>query len=82
MEAFTGNTELKTFKPLPVTPLIISNGPDHAISTAGSFTISGKSQARLKYLLDMRWMEKYTLPASRRRSVFRLLRDAGRRSRL
>lgn len=82
MEAFTGNTKLKTFKPLPVTPLIISNGPDHAISTAGSFTISGRSQARLKYLLDMRWMEKYTLPASRRRSVFRLLRDAGRRSKL
>ncbi|TVQ09841.1 MAG: hypothetical protein EA364_13240 [Balneolaceae bacterium] len=80
IEALISGKDLKTFKPLPVTPLIISNGPDHAIFTAGRFTVIGKSQAILKYMLDMRWMEKYTLPASRRRSVIRLIRDARRRS--
>jgi NADH dehydrogenase FAD-containing subunit len=82
IEALIGGKNLKPFKPLPVTPLIISNGPDHAIFTAGGFSISGKSQAILKYMLDMRWMEKYTLPASRRRSVIRLIRDARRRSKI
>jgi NADH dehydrogenase FAD-containing subunit len=69
-------TELKSYKPLPVTPLIISNGPDHAILTVGNFSFSGKSEAILKYMLDMHWMEKYTLPPPRRRSKFQLLRDA------
>ncbi|MFU8862154.1 MAG: hypothetical protein ACNA8K_17240, partial [Cyclonatronaceae bacterium] len=73
-------TEMKSYKPWLVTPLIISNGPDHAILTVGNFSISGKSQAVLKYMLDMQWMEKYTLPSSRRRSVFQLLRDARRRT--
>ncbi|MCA1801271.1 MAG: FAD-dependent oxidoreductase [Rhodothermaceae bacterium] len=74
--AWLDGTELKSYKPWPLTPLIISNGPDHAILTVGNFSLSGKSQALLKYMLDMHWMEKYTLPPSRRRSKFQLLRDA------
>lgn len=73
-------TAMKSYNPWPVTPLIISNGPDHAILTVGNYSFSGKSQAVLKYMLDMHWMEKYTLPSSRRRSRFQLFRDAMRRT--
>lgn len=70
---------LQDYKPYPLNPLIISNGPDDAMFTAKKFAFSGKSPAVLKYILDMKWLEKYTLKSEDRRSFFRLLKDGLKR---
>jgi NADH dehydrogenase FAD-containing subunit len=75
IEALLDGKPLHSFKPYPVNPLILSNGPDDAIFTAKQLCISGKSPAVLKYVLDMNWLEKYTLPADQRRGYIELIRD-------
>ncbi|MDX1592057.1 MAG: FAD-dependent oxidoreductase, partial [Balneolaceae bacterium] len=62
------NKSLEAFTPYPVNPLIISDGPDRALFTAADLCLTGRSAAILKYLLDMRWLEKYTKKPDSRRS--------------
>lgn len=80
IEALINGNTLESFRPYPVNPLIFSNGPDHAILTARRFCWAGRVPAILKYVLDMQWLEKYTLPADGRRSIPRLIRDGYRRT--
>jgi NADH dehydrogenase FAD-containing subunit len=80
IEALIDGNTLESFSPYPVNPLIFSNGPDHAILTVRRFCWAGRFPAILKYMLDMHWLEKYTLPAERRRSISRLIRDGYRRA--
>lgn len=80
IEALHDGKPLKKYRSYPINPLIISNGPDRAIFTAGRFSLSGKYFAVLKYVLDMHWMEKYTLPPSDRRSRVKLIRDGLQRA--
>ena len=60
---------LKSYKPYPVNPLIISNGNDDAIFTANGFCTRGKWASVLKFVLDVNWLEKYTRPKKNRRSL-------------
>ena len=53
---------LRSFKPYPVTPLILSTGTDEAMWTADGRWAHGRPLLRLKHLLDGRWMRKYTQP--------------------
>lgn len=80
IKAIVQDKPLSKFKPYPVNPLILSNGPDHAFYVIGKFVLSGRIFAILKYVLDMRWLEKYAKHTEQRRSDFRLLRDGYRRS--
>lgn len=66
---------LKFYKPYPVNPLIISSGNDDAIFTAGSYCSRGKWASVLKYILDINWLEKYTKPKNRRRSLLKLTKE-------
>ena len=79
IEALLDGEPLKKYRPYPINPLIISNGPDCAIFIAGRFSLSGKFFAVLKYVLDMHWLEKYTMPPSDRRSRIKLIRDGVQR---
>lgn len=81
INAFFEGRPLKPYKPYPVNPLILSNGPDHAFFTAKSFVSGGRPEAILKYAIDMKWLEKYTMPPERRRSFYQLMRDGEKRSR-
>jgi NADH dehydrogenase FAD-containing subunit len=74
------NKPLKAYSPYPVNPLILSDGPDRALFTAGDLCLSGRTPAILKYLLDMKWLEKYTRRPEERRSPLKLLKDGIRRS--
>lgn len=80
INALLAGKPLKPYKPYPLNPLIISNGSDDAMFIAKKTVFSGKSSAVLKYLLDMRWLEKYTLVSANRRSLYRLLTDGIKRS--
>ncbi|NBC26363.1 MAG: FAD-dependent oxidoreductase [Bacteroidetes bacterium] len=59
---------LSEFRPYPVNPLILSDGPDQAYYVIGKYVISGRLFAILKYVLDMRWLEKYSRQPERRRT--------------
>jgi NADH dehydrogenase FAD-containing subunit len=71
--------DMKPYKPVSITPLIMSDGPRNAIMVAGSYCLAGKTQSVLKYMLDMHWMEKYTLPGPARRTWLRLMTDGRKR---
>ena len=64
---------LQEYKPYPAHPLIISNGPDHAFFVLRRIMFDGRWAAILKHILDMNWLEKYTLPEDDRRSYSKLL---------
>ena len=74
------NRSLEVYTPYPINPLIISDGPDQALFTAADLCLTGRPTAILKYLLDMRWLEKYTKHSDNRRSWIRLIMDGIRRS--
>ncbi len=71
---------LKPFKPYPVNPLILSNGPNSAFFIMNRFVLEGRMFAVLKYILDMRWLDKYSRSTGERRSDFRLFRQGIERS--
>jgi len=76
LEAAILGRPLKKYRPYPINPLILSNGPDEAFMIMGKISFRGRFFSVLKHLLDMRWIEKYTKePASRR--PFRLLIKEG-----
>lgn len=75
---FTGEN-MQEYKPYAVSPLIISNGTTEGYFIAGKRGFSGRWAILLKYMLDMKWLEKYTRPPENRRSWGKLLRDALRR---
>jgi len=63
-----------------INPLILSDGPDSAFYILNSLVLKGRWAAILKYTLDMRWIEKYTKPQSKRRSFVKLFQDGIERS--
>lgn len=71
---------LKQYRPYPVNPLIISNGPDHAYFVLEKLILQGRWAAVLKHILDMNWLEKYTRLRDDRRSYKKLFWDGVRRS--
>lgn len=72
--------ELESYKPYPVNPLILSNGNNDAIFTANGFCSRGKWTSVLKFVLDMNWLEKYTEPRHKRRSLPKLLKAGYKRT--
>jgi len=72
--------ELKSYKPYPVNPLILSNGNSDAIFTANGFCSRGEWASVLKFVLDMNWLEKYTQPRHNRRSLPKLLNAGYKRA--
>jgi len=80
IELLLDGKPLKKYSPYPINPLIISDGPDRAIFIAAGYSITGRLQAVIKYVLDMKWLEKYTTARRGRRSVFRLFKDGLHRS--
>ncbi len=52
-------TGLRTFKPYPLAPLILSTGEDTALWTADGLWLKGRPFLRLKHAVDRRWMRKY-----------------------
>lgn len=51
--------KLRTFKPYPVSPLILSAGKKDAIWTAGNFWIHHPFMLYLKHFIDRRWIRQY-----------------------
>ena len=80
MRAALLNKPLNTYKPYFTNPLIISNGPDSAFYVMNKLTLQGRIYAILKYILDMRWLDKYTRIPENRRSVYRLLKEGLKRT--
>ncbi|MCC5913398.1 MAG: FAD-dependent oxidoreductase [Balneolaceae bacterium] len=80
MLALLKGEPLSRYKPYPINPLILSDGPDSAFFIAGNLVLNGRAFAVLKYLLDMRWLERYTKKPNDRRSDLTLIRDGIRRS--
>lgn len=72
--------KLTGYKPYVVNPLILSNGPDSAFFVIDSLVLKGKIYAVLKYMLDMRWLDKYTRKPAKRRSILQLLKEGVTRS--
>ncbi len=52
-------TELQTFRPYPLTPLILSTGTADGLWTAGSMWAAHPWLLRLKHGVDRRWMRPY-----------------------
>ena len=75
MDAILRGSALPAYKPWPATPLILSQGQSRGFFVSGKLVFSGRWCIILKYMLDMNWLEKYTLPRSERRSWFRLIYD-------
>lgn len=71
---------LTDYSPYLFNPLILSDGPDRAFYILNRFVSKGRWAAILKYVLDMRWLEKYTKPKLKRRSYIKLLQDGIERS--
>lgn len=74
------NKPLTNYKPYLTNPLILSNGPDSAFYVINNLTLKGRTFAILKYVLDMRWLDKYTRIPKNRRSVYRLFKEGLNRS--
>ncbi len=71
---------LKKYKPYPVNPLILSNGPDRAFMMIGKWSAGGRFYSILKHLLDMRWIEKYAKEPADRKSNCSLIKEGYKRS--
>jgi NADH dehydrogenase FAD-containing subunit len=78
--ALVDGKPLINFTPYPVNPLIISDGPDRAFYIVNELTVPGRISAVLKYVLDMKWLEKYTRIPEKRRSITRLVLDGFKRA--
>ncbi len=78
--ALHASQKLMTYKPWPVSPLIISDGACSGILVTPKLTLSGRWAATLKYMLDMNWLEKYTHKPEDRRSWSALYRDGRQHS--
>lgn len=76
MDATLRGSALPVYKPWPATPLILSQGQNRGFFVSGNLVFSGKWCIILKYILDMNWLEKYTLTRAERRSWLRLAYDA------
>ncbi len=56
----TSNEEsLKSFKPYPINPLILSTGQAEGIWVAGPTWIHGKMMLKLKHYIDRKWIRSY-----------------------
>lgn len=73
IEALHMGEKLLSYSPYPFNPLIISDGSDHAFYVLKKFAFYGRWAAILKYILDMKWLEKYTKPKPARRPLRELL---------
>ncbi|REL29146.1 hypothetical protein DYD21_14930 [Rhodohalobacter sp. SW132] len=71
---------LTNYKPYFTNPLIISNGPDSAFFIMNRWVLKGRMYAVLKYVLDMRWLDKYTKTPEQRKSDVKLFREGVNRS--
>jgi len=71
---------LTNYKPYFTNPLILSNGPDSAFFIMNRWVLKGRMYAVLKYVLDMRWLDKYTRKPANRRSDWQLLKEGVARS--
>lgn len=71
---------LRNYKPYRANPLIISNGPDSAFYIMNRLSLKGRAFAILKYILDMRWLDKYTRIPENRRSLYQLFKEGLNRS--
>lgn len=80
IKALHKSEALTDYSPYLFNPLIISDGPDRAFYILNRFVSKGRWASILKYVLDMRWLEKYTKPQSKRRSYINLLKDGIERS--
>jgi len=74
------NEPLTQYKPYFTNPLILSNGPDSAFYVMNQWVLKGRVYAILKYMLDMRWLDKYTRNPTQRRSYLKLLKEGIARS--
>ena len=54
---------LKSFRPYPITPLILSTGRPEGIWVAGSVWMANAAALRLKHYIDLTWMNQYRLPS-------------------
>lgn len=50
---------LRTFRPYPVAPLILSTGTPEGLFVAGRVWGHGRAALRLKHAVDLRWMDRY-----------------------
>lgn len=71
---------LAEYKPYYTNPLIISNGTESAFYVMNNIILKGRIYAILKYILDMRWLDKYTRIPKNRRSLFQLLKEGVNRT--
>lgn len=71
---------LRAYKPYPITPLILSNGPDRAIWISGRFVTAGSIPAILKTVVDHRWLDRYSRLRPERRSLLNLIQFAHHRA--
>lgn len=71
---------LTDYKPYFANPLILSNGPDSAFYIMNQWVLKGRMYAMLKYVLDMRWLDKYTRKPANRRSDMNLFKQGVKRS--
>ena len=53
-------TDLRSFTPYPIAPLILSTGEPTGLGVAGQLWVRGGPALRLKHLVDRRWMAKYS----------------------
>jgi NADH dehydrogenase FAD-containing subunit len=68
LESLHRGEALIDYSPYLINPLILSDGPDRAFYILNRFVSKGRWAAILKYVLDMRWLEKYSKPQVKRRS--------------
>lgn len=71
---------LKAYKPWKIAPLIISDGCENGYFVTSNKVYSGRWAIILKYMLDMKWLERYTKAPHERRSYVELLKDAMKRT--
>jgi len=80
LEAAILGRPLKNYRPYPINPLILSNGPDKAFMVVGKWSAGGRFYSILKHLLDMRWIEKYKKAPEDRKSDWSLIKEGFNRS--
>jgi NADH dehydrogenase FAD-containing subunit len=80
IEALVDGKPMKNYSPYPVNPLIISDGPNRALYIINKLMIPGKISAVLKYVLDMKWLEKYNRTPESRRSITSLVLNGFKRA--
>lgn len=64
--------ELKSYKPYPINPLIISTGHSEAIWISDGIWFHGSLMLRLKHFIDKRWIGTYLTENPFNESIFKL----------